>query len=213
MLAGVSQVSKTIKMADATQFAAAKKEIGRSDDMIQYILDQQAAGNYLTGTDWQKEIFHDASNQKYNLTISGGTDSYTYDHGMTYSKQEGIVKGSNLDKVMFHTNNNFELTKKIKLGINLNYVWYQKPGEKTDFYSGVIPGSLRADPISAAWDSYTNFYGEIYYSKAITNPALGIWQNGFVNNAEDRFIGNFVCSRLMISLLKDCLSDRSMVNS
>lgn len=190
-LGGVSQVGKTLELADATQFAAARKALGNTDDIINYVLDNQAAGNYMKGTDWQKEIFRKAVNQRYNVSVLGGSENYSFDHGITYSKQEGIVKGSYLDKVMLHTNNNFSLTKKVKLGMNINYVWYEKPGEKTDFYGGIIPGSLRSDPISAAWDNYTDFYGEIYYSQACTNPALGIWQNGYSRSGENRFIGNF----------------------
>lgn len=191
VFAGVSQVAKTLELADAYQFAAARKALGNTDDIINYVIDNQAAGNYMKGTDWQKEIFRQAVNQRYNASILGSGENYSYDHGVTYSKQEGIVKGSYLDKIMLHTNNNFSLTKKVKLGMNLNYVWYEKPGEKTDFYSGIIPGALRSDPISAAWDDYTDFYGEIYYSQACTNPALGIWQNGYSRSGENRFIANF----------------------
>ncbi len=191
VLTGVSQVARTLDLADATQFAAARKDLGNTDDIINLVLDNQANGNYLNGTDWQKEIYRNAVNQRYNVSILGGSENYSYDHGVTYSAQEGIVKGSYLNKVMMHTNNNFSLTKKVKLGINMNYVWYEKPGEKTDFYSGIIPGALRSDPISAAWDNYNEFYGEIYYSQACTNPALGIWQNGFSKSGENRFIGNF----------------------
>ena len=192
VFSGVSRVGKTFDMADATQFAAARKELGQTDDMTTFVLDNQAKGNYLKGTNWQKEIFRDAINKRYNVSIMGSGDSYNYDHGVTYSSQEGIVKGSYLDKIMFHSNNNFNITKKIKMGFNMNYVWYNKPGDSNgDFYSGVIPGALRSDPISAAWDPYTNFYGEIYYSPSCTNPALAIWKSGYQQTTEDRFIGNF----------------------
>lgn len=192
VLTGVSRVGKTLEMADATQFANARKELGMTDEIIDFVLDNQANGNYLKGTDWQKEIFRDAVNQRYNLSVLGKGESYSYDHGMTYSSQEGIVKGSNLDKIMFHSNNSYNLTKKMKMGLNMNYVWYQKPGDNNnDFYSGTIPGTLRSDPISAAWDPYTNFFGEIYYSQAANNPALAIWKSEYQNSSEDRFIGNF----------------------
>ena len=191
VLTGVSQVAKQLELADATEFANARKVIGATDDIINYVLEQQAAGNYLKGTDWQKEIYRQGNNSRYNVSILGSSESYTYDHGFTYSSENGTVKGTYLDKLMFHSNNNLNLTEKVKLGLNFNYVHYERPGERNDYYSGTIPGALRSDPISAAWDDYTNFYGEIYYSQAATNPALSIYLSGKQKYLGNRAMGNF----------------------
>jgi TonB-dependent starch-binding outer membrane protein SusC len=187
---GFSEVTKKLELADATQFANARKEIGATDDIINYVLEQQAAGNYLKGTDWQKEIYQQGVATKYNLSILGNSENYSFDQGFTYATETGTVKGSSMDKLMFHSNNNFTLTKKVKVGLNFNYVHYEKPGERNDFYSGTIPGALRSDPISAAWDNYTNFYGEIYYSQAATNPALSIYLAGKEKYLGNRALGN-----------------------
>lgn len=187
---GISQVARRLELADATEFANARKAIGATDDIINYVLDQQAAGNYLKGTDWQKEIYRQGVNNRYNVSVLGNTEAYSYDHGFTYSTEKGTVKGTYLDKLMFHSNNNLTLTKKVKLGLNFNFVHYEKPGDRTDYYSGTITGALRSDPISAAWDDYTNFYGEIYYSQAATNPALSIYLAGKERYKGNRAMGN-----------------------
>jgi TonB-dependent starch-binding outer membrane protein SusC len=187
---GFSQVARKLKLADAVEFANARKVIGATDDIINYVLDQQEAGNYLEGTDWQKEIYRQGLNNRYNVSILGNTDAYSFDHGFTYSADEGTVKGTYMNKLMFHSNNNITLTKKVKVGLNFNYVHYEKPGDRTDYYSGTIPGALRSDPISAAWDDYTNFYGEIYYSQAATNPALSVYLAGKEKYLGNRAMGN-----------------------
>jgi TonB-dependent starch-binding outer membrane protein SusC len=192
VLTGVSEVSKRLDLADATEFANARKSIGMTDDIINYVLDQQTAGNYLKGTDWQKYIYRQAISTRYNVSISGNTDTYSYDHGITVSDEQGIVKGTELNKFMFHSNNNLKLTDKIKLGMNYNYVHYEKPGSgNSDFYAGTIPGTLRSDPISVPFDSYTGTYGEIYYSQAQTNPALSIDLEKNIKNIGNRVMGNF----------------------
>jgi len=188
---GFSEVAKKLELADATEFATARKLIGKDDDIINYVLEQQEAGNYLEGTDWQKEIYRQGVATKYNLSILGNSETYSFDQGFTYATETGTVKGTYMDKLMFHSNNNFSLTKKIKVGLNFNYVHYEKPGERNDFYSGTIPGALRSDPISAAWDDYTNFYGEIYYSQAATNPALSIYLAQKEKYLGNRAMGNF----------------------
>jgi TonB-dependent starch-binding outer membrane protein SusC len=191
VVTGISEVAKRLELADATEFANARKSIGMTDDIINYVLEQQAAGNYLKGTNWQDEIYRQGINSRYNIGIQGNTESYFYDHGVTLSTEKGVVKGTQLDKFMFHSNNNLNLTKKIKTGMNFNYVRYEKPGDRGDFYSGTIPGALRSDPISAAWDSYTNFYGEVYYSQAATNPALSIYLGEKQKSIGNRVMGNF----------------------
>ncbi len=191
VLTGFSNVSKVLDLADATQFANARKAIGATDDIINYVLDQQKAGNYLKGTDWQKEIYRQGTNTRFNLSILGGSEKYSFDHGVTYSSDNGIVKGSYMNKLIFHSNNNYSLSSKVKIGLNFNYVHYERPGENTDYYSGTIPGALRSDPISAAWDDYTKYYGEIYYSQAATNPALAIYLAGKQKYLGNRAMGNF----------------------
>lgn len=189
---GISQVANTLDMADATQFAHARQAIGSTDDILNYVLDSEKSGKYLKGTDWQDEVMRIALSQRYNVSVQGAGDSYSYNHGVTYSDEKGIVKGSELKKFMFHTNNTYSIMKKVKVGLNLNYVWYEKPGsDGNDFYRSVLPGALRSDPVSSAWDNYTNFYGQVYYSPAQTNPALGIWKNKYTTTTEHRFIANF----------------------
>jgi TonB-dependent starch-binding outer membrane protein SusC len=192
---GFSEVNKKLELADATEFANARKAIGATDDIINYVLDQQDAGNYLKGTDWQKEIYRQGISTKYNVSVLGNTEGYSYDHGFTYAKETGTVKGTYMNKLMFHSNNNFTLTPHVKIGMNFNYVHYEKPGDRGDYYSGTIPGALRSDPISAAWDSYTNFYGEIYYSQAATNPALSIYLAG-----KEKYLGNRAMGNLYLQI-------------
>jgi len=191
VVTGISEVAKRLELADATEFANARKSIGMTDEIINYVLAQQAAGNYLKGTDWQNEIYRQGTNTRYNVALQGSSEVYSYDHGITLSNEKGVVKGTQLDKFMFHSNNNLNLTKKIKMGMNFNYVRYERPGDRGDFYSGTIPGALRSDPISAAWDNYTNFYGEVYYSQAATNPALSIYLGEKQKNIGNRVMGNF----------------------
>ncbi len=198
---GISQMAKTLKLADATQFANAWREVqSASDDaefasahpLVQYVLDSEKGGNYLKGTDWQDEITRLAFSQRYNVSVQGSGDNYNYSHGVTYSDEQGVVKGSEMQKFMFHSNNTYKLFKNVQLGLNMNYVWYKRPGNQdSDFYAGAIPGALRTDPISAAWDSYTGFYGENYYSPSQKNPALAIWQDKYKSTRDHRFIGNF----------------------
>lgn len=189
----MSQVVNQIDMLNAEEYALVKAEsyananMSLSNEwasMFKYVTD-----NHLKGTLWQDEIFRKAYTQNYNVNLSGGTEKAKFDVGMTYAKENGIVKNTHLDKFMAHVNNEYQLSKRIKLGINLFYTNHDKIGNNSDFYTGPLVGALRADPISSAWDKYRNDFGEMYFSYG-TNPARSVDENRYHSQDENRFLVN-----------------------
>ena len=93
---GISHVANKLELADATQFSNAYRSLIGGDDAsfasayphVQYVLDQNAAGTYVKGTDWQKEISRPALSQRYNVSIQGSGENYNYSHGITYSDEQ-----------------------------------------------------------------------------------------------------------------------------
>jgi TonB-dependent starch-binding outer membrane protein SusC len=55
-------------------------------------------------TDWQKEIFRKALQQTHNLSFSGGTEKSQYFVSANYTKQDGIIKGSDFARGSFRFN-------------------------------------------------------------------------------------------------------------
>ncbi|HBK30353.1 MAG TPA: TonB-dependent receptor [Porphyromonadaceae bacterium] len=193
VFAGTTQATKQLQMLNASEFATLKLESYANANLtpsqtMQSILDY-AIQNNSVGTNWQDEIMRTGTTQNYNLNVSGGSERNKYDIGGTYSKEEGIIKNTYLDKFMFHLNNEYKLYDNVHIGINASYTTYQKSGNNGDFYSGSLTSALKADPVSAAWDSYTDQFGEIYFSYG-TNPALSAYENQFRKTSEDRFIAN-----------------------
>lgn len=190
---GVTNATKKIEMLDASEFATLKLESYKNANIVpseamQSIL-SYAIENKSRGTNWQDEIMRTGSTQNYNVNVSGGSDKSKYDIGGTYSNEKGIIKNTSLNKFMFHINNEYKLFKNVSAGINASYTTYTKSGNDGDFYSGSVTSALKADPVSAAWDSYTNQFGEIYFSYG-RNPAQSVYENKFRENSENRFIVN-----------------------
>jgi TonB-linked SusC/RagA family outer membrane protein len=190
---GITEAAKRLEMLNAAEYATLKLEAYRNANQtpslnMQSILDYAIANNSV-GTNWQDEIMRTGNTQNYNINISGGSERNKYDIGGTYSKEEGIIKNTYLDKFMFHINNEYKLFDNVNIGINASYTTYEKSGNDGDFYSGSITQALKSDPVSAAWDSYTNQFGEIYFSYG-RNPAQSAYENKFRKNSEDRYIAN-----------------------
>lgn len=188
--AGITQPGKKMEMLNAAEFARLKLESYKNANLVpsnimQSILDY-AINNNSVGTNWQDEIMRTGATQSYNLNVSGGTEKSRFDIGGTYSQEKGIIKNTYLDKFTFHINNEYSLFKNVTAGINAFYTTYEKSGNDGDFYSGSITQALKADPVSAAFDSYTNEFGEIYFSYG-RNPAQSVYENQFRKGGEDRF--------------------------
>lgn len=179
--AGVQYTNSYVDMVNATDFAKLRIEAYKNDgkeNLIpadeRAILDYVIANNYK-GTDWQDELINPAPIQNYNVSIRGGNDNSSYNIGATYFNQEGLVKNSGMDKIFTWANNSYKLTDKIKLDLNVSYTYFKKNNHNNDAYSGALPVALRMDPITPAWDDYTNNYGARFMGGVVTvAPSLAV---------------------------------------
>ena len=73
-----------------------------------------------TDTDWQDLIFNSASQQSYNLSISGGSEKIGYYVSGGYFNQDGIIDGSGFERYSFRANLEADVLPRLKVGLNLN---------------------------------------------------------------------------------------------
>lgn len=71
-------------------------------------------------TDWQDEALRNGGVNSATLSFSGGTDKIRYFASANYSKFKGIVVSNNLDKNGARLNLDFDATKRLKVGVNMN---------------------------------------------------------------------------------------------
>lgn len=189
---GVSKVAKRYDLCNATQWSKLKLEAlsnaGKtpSDEdaaILNYVIDH----NYK-GTDWQDEIFRTAVIENYNLSISGGSDKSSYNIGLDYSRNQGVVKNTGDQKYALHFDNEYNLSKHVKIGATLAYLYYDRNHDDNGYYSGTVAWALYSDPITPAWDKNTNNYGKYLYSGE-TNPAITIDDNANRKSFSNDFTG------------------------
>ncbi len=73
----------------------------------------------VPNTNWQKEIYHLAPMQNYQLTASGGNEIGTYLISGNYVKQDGILKESNYEMFSFRSNTNLNISDHVQIGLNI----------------------------------------------------------------------------------------------
>ncbi|UJH90105.1 SusC/RagA family TonB-linked outer membrane protein [Antarcticibacterium sp. 1MA-6-2] len=159
---GFQNPIKTYDMMNAAQFMEYKNLANVNAGLDPFFSqDQQAAVlQFLRtntgseeGTNWWKEIENEnAMVQNYNLSFSGGAKNLRYRSSLSYMDQEGIIKGSDYERLSWRTNFNHKPKDWLNISGNISIVNEERgnvlensPGFNTAFIAFV------ADPISPVY--------------------------------------------------------------
>jgi TonB-dependent SusC/RagA subfamily outer membrane receptor len=100
-----------------------------------YIVEQTMLGG--KGYNYQDEVLRTANLKNFQLSATGGTKSMKYFVSGGYQSDEGIMLKSSFNKLNFRTKLDIELSKRVKLSVNLNPSFQSKesPSENlTNFW-------------------------------------------------------------------------------
>ncbi len=126
---GFRAVTSKVKLADATTYAQYTNEALAYDNQAPlFNLD-----TLKYNTDWFDAITHKGMIQNYSLNVSGGSDNVIYYFGASYFKDNGTIKGQSYDRGVIRSNNEYRLTKFLKLGHNVNVSFYKANGKPNEF--------------------------------------------------------------------------------
>jgi TonB-linked SusC/RagA family outer membrane protein len=104
--------------------------------------------------DWDKEIQRGGkSRQNYNLSYDGGNEKSKYFASMGYTKEEGFLMKSALERWTGRINASTKATKWLEVGINLNGTFRLEDGALADTFTG----SSVVNPFY-----YSRYIGPIY---------------------------------------------------
>jgi TonB-dependent starch-binding outer membrane protein SusC len=139
-------------------------------------------------TDWQDEIYQDATGQNHNITFSGGTEKTTYRASVSHQKQEGIIKTSAVERTAF----SMGLTQKM-LDDDLSVIANVKGARILDRFSPQVVGAaMEMDPTQPIYDATSPWGGYFvwkneagdYERQATINPVSTL------NQVEERGVSN-----------------------
>jgi TonB-dependent starch-binding outer membrane protein SusC len=189
---GIQQVMNTVGVLNASEYAAIINEGSTVAGGNIIFPDISAIG---VGTDWQKEIFKNASLQSHNVTARGGGDNMTYFLSAGFLRQGGIVGGD--DKSRFSRGNltanlNFTLSPRVKLILNTTAVLLDGKGIQENSFNSVIGSALNYDPTVPKFNTVPNTVGTYGFSSLllseIFNPLTKL-DNTYNKNVGNKFYG------------------------
>src|SRR5690606_20222437 len=80
-------------------------------------------------TDWQDEMFRSAPIQDHNVAVSGGSESVLYNVSVGYFKQDGIMLGTDFERVSFRTNTDFKISSRVSAGQTFTIAYSDRNNE------------------------------------------------------------------------------------
>ena len=142
-------------------------------------------GYYLLGDDWSKQL-RNGLRQEYNLSISGGTNKFTYYLGASYLGDEGIIVGSHYKRFSTRLGVDYQAKPWLKVGTNIAYTYVNSgyPGEQTE--SGSTANAFNmANTMAPVYPMYVrDSQGNIMYNDTYGKPIYdyGDGQVGYSRN-------------------------------
>jgi TonB-linked SusC/RagA family outer membrane protein len=191
---GIQQVARYVGVLNATEYGAIVNEGSVSSGGNVIFPDLSALG---VGTDWQRQIFHTAPMQTYNLSATGGSDAVSYFLSAGYQSQGGIVGGldkSRFDRGNFTANLTFQLSKKLKFIVNATDVILNSKGVQENSFNSILGSALNFDPTVPVYNNVLNTAGKYGFSNLILsevyNPLTKL-DNTYNKNVGNKLYGKF----------------------
>ena len=190
---GFQSVYKKLDLLNGQEYATIMNEARVNSGMSPLYTQDQVAN--MTNHDWQKDLFKDgAVKQNHSLVVSGGDKKATYNAGLSYYGQEGVIGAntgqSQYDRVSFTMNSTYNLKDNWRFGENFTYSNVKSSGvADKGIYGNSIRGFLNS-PSNYPTYNADGSYGSSDISSDITNPAALLYYNNFNESKINRYVGN-----------------------
>jgi len=128
--AGTQSAYRTLDLLNGPQFAALANEhlVNGGEDPNPAWSNPDA----MPSTDWQRELLKRAPIQSYNVTVSGGNEKTRSLLSVGYFDQGGIVSQSYYKRYTARFNTDYNISRKISVGLTFNAAFEEKRGTQTD---------------------------------------------------------------------------------
>lgn len=154
----------------------------------------------LAGTNWYDEITRNALLLRHSLGFSGGSENSRFYVGMGFQDQNGILLENEFKRYTFRINSEFDLTKRLRIGENLQFTYRHNKGGfgGTGGIGGaddesVVLSAYRMPSVIPVYDEFGSFAST--RASGFNNPRNPVRQL-LTNDKDDRTVnqnafGNF----------------------
>jgi TonB-linked SusC/RagA family outer membrane protein len=117
MTYGIQQLSNKMDMLNAEEYARMQNEARSASGLETFWDNPSSLGE---GTDWQDAISRNAALQKYNLSVSGGSEDLQYFISGEHYDEEGVLIGSGFDRSSISANADYQVSDILNIGSKIS---------------------------------------------------------------------------------------------
>ncbi len=128
---GVQSLARKIDYLDGFERADYGTEFAKNSSSVDPFADKSEVAN----TDWQDLISQNGAISNMDVSVGGNTKDLNYYVSANYFNQEGIIKGTGLERYSLRANLDFKLSSKVKAGIRLNGSFLKTDNDKVDLWA------------------------------------------------------------------------------
>jgi TonB-linked SusC/RagA family outer membrane protein len=144
--------------------------------------------NKNINTDWLKEISRVAAIHNYYLEVSGGREDITFSASGGYFSQDGIIKGTSMDRMTLRLNGESKVRQYLTIGTNLSYSQSSRTTIDENGESwGVLSTAVRLEPTVPVKNADGSFGFSPFVD--INNPVATIYYSDSKTKAQN-IVGN-----------------------
>lgn len=140
--AGWQQVNKTVDLLNASEWIALYNDIQSGEGKSLY------SGDTDSQYDWRDEALRTAFTRNHQITLSGGDEKTRFLVSGNYTKQDGIIRNTDFDRLAARVNLERKLYKNLDVAVNLT-VSSSGQNSLTNLNSHYSNGSI-SDPFNYA---------------------------------------------------------------
>jgi len=186
---GFQQTTRTLPALNASEYGLYVNEahVANGESIIYPIISD--LGN---GTNWQNEVFQNASIINQDFTLRGGTKKSGYAIGSSFLSQDGIIGGnkSNFTRYNIRLNFNTELLKNLNLKSGLIYTGTNRKALAENAIGSVLFNALNNSPTLTVKDDNNQYTLSEGLGNEVINPIAQI-ANTYNKSVVDKLSGNF----------------------
>jgi hypothetical protein len=149
------------------------------------------------GTDWYDAITRVAPVSRHSLGFSGGGENSRFYFGLSAQDQQGILLNNSFTRYAFRANSEFNLTKRFRVGENLQFTYRQvlgqgggNGGQGVAADENDILQAFRMPSIIPVYDEFGGYAGTA--SRGFNNPRNPVASRDG-KNAHDQCRTHIVC--------------------
>lgn len=119
---GIGRPTATYDKLSAAEEVMIRREAAFNDDPNEALPTAADIGwDGVTNTDWVDLIYQDAITNEYQLSVSGGSEKFSYYLSGAYRDEQGTMIGSEFDRYSVRSNIDYNATDKLKIGSSISF--------------------------------------------------------------------------------------------